>query len=133
MATDSDLPADRAVELAIRSTQNGYYTDRLENIKLSIRRGGEMHEAFAATGIYPAEFLEALQTGELAGRVSETMEVVAKSYDERAKLWYRGMAVACGIAVILLIAGLFIFMIIHLFNNLYLKPMQDTLDEINKR
>jgi type II secretory pathway component PulF len=130
MATDSDLPADRAVELAVRSTQNGYYIDRLENIKLSIRRGEEMYEGFAATGIYPPDFVEALQTGELSGRVSETMTVVAKDYDERATTWYRGLAFACGVTVVLLIAGLFIFMIIHLFTNLYLKPIQDTLDQL---
>jgi type IV pilus assembly protein PilC len=127
MATDSDLPPERAVELAIRSTQNGYYIDRLENIKLAIRRGGEMHEGFAATGIYPPEFIEALQTGELSGRVSETMAVVAKDYDERANLWYKGLAFACGVAIVVLIAGLFIFMIMHLFTNLYLKPINDTL------
>jgi type IV pilus assembly protein PilC len=127
MATDSDLPADRAVELAVRSTQNGYYTDRLEAIKLAIRRGGEMYEGFAAAGIYPPEFLEALQTGELSGRVSETMVVVAKDYDERATMWYRGLTFACGAAVVILIAGLFIFMIFHLFNNLYMKPINDTL------
>src|SRR6185503_457190 len=46
MATDSDLPPDKAIELAVRSTQNGYYTDCLENMKLTVRRGGEMYEAF---------------------------------------------------------------------------------------
>lgn len=130
MATDSDLPPDKAIELAVRSTQNGYYTDRLEPMKLTVRRGREMHEAFRGAGVYPADFLDALQTGEIAGRTSETMMVIAKDYDERAKMWYRGLAFVCGFLVFLLVAGLMVFMIINLFMNLYLKPIQEQLNSM---
>jgi type II secretory pathway component PulF len=130
MATDSDLPPDKAIEQADRSTQNGYYTDQIEQMKLTIRRGGEMHDAFRATKAYPDDFLDALQTGEVAGRITETMTVVAKDSDERAKMWYRGLAVACGAAVFLTVIALMVFMIFNLFFNLYMKPINDTLDSL---
>jgi type II secretory pathway component PulF len=130
MATDSDLPPDKAVELAVHSTNNGYYTDRLEPMKMAIRRGSEMHEAFRGAGIYPADFLDALQTAELAGRTSETLAVVAKDYEERANIWYRSLATVCGLLVFLLVAGLMVYLIFNLFTNIYLKPIRDTLDSL---
>jgi type IV pilus assembly protein PilC len=130
MATDSDLSADKAIELAVRTTQNSYYTDHLERMKQHVRQGGEMHEAFRLAGVYPADFLDALQTGELAGRTVESLNVVAKDYEERATHWYRGLAFVCGILVFLAVAGLMIFMIVNLFVNMYLQPINDALNEM---
>jgi type II secretory pathway component PulF len=96
-------------------------------MKLAVRRGEELHEAFRATGIYPADFLDALQTGEISGRISETMTVIAKDYDDRAKLWYRGLAMACGALVFLVVVGLLVYMIFYLFFTVYLKGIQDAL------
>lgn len=127
MATDTDLPHDKSVELAVRSTQNSYYTDMIQQMKLKIRRGGELHDAFRSTGQYPDEFLDAIQTGELSGRVSETLATLSKEYDERAKLWYRGLSMACGFAVFLLVAALMIFMIFQIAK-IYLDPIHDALE-----
>lgn len=131
MATDSDLPADKAVELAVRSTQNSYYTDRLEQMKLGIRRGSEMHEVFRSTAIYPADFLDSLETGEISGRITESLQVIAKEYEDRANAWYKGLAVAIGFGVFLLVVGLLVYMIFHLFFSIYLKPINDTLKSMN--
>lgn len=129
MATDSDLPPDKAIELALRSTQNSYYTDLLEQMRLTIRRGGEMHDAFRKTGRYPPEFVEAIQTGELTGRVSETVQILSREYDERAKLWYRGLSVAVGFGIFLLVAAFMIIMIFQIAQ-LYLSPINEALQDI---
>lgn len=129
MATDSDLAPDKSVDLAVRSTQNSYYTDMIEQMRLVIRRGGEMHEAFRSTRQYPDDFLDALQTGELSGRVSETLHRLSKDYDERAKMWYRGLTVACGLGVFLMVAAFMILMIFQVFQ-LYMAPINDALKGI---
>ena len=129
MATDSDLPPDKAIELAVRSTQNSYYTDMIEQMRLTIRRGGEMHEAFRSTGRYPDDFLDAVQTGELSGRVSETLQVLSRDYDDRAKTWYRGLSVACGLAVFLLVAAVMIFMIFQVAK-IYLGTLNEALQPL---
>jgi type IV pilus assembly protein PilC len=126
MATDSDLPPDKAIELAVRSTQNSYYTDMIEQMRLTIRRGGEMHDAFRSTGRYPDDFLDAIQTGELSGRVSETLQVLSRDYDDRAKIWYRGLSYACGFGVFVLVVGVMIFMIFQVAK-IYLGTLNDAL------
>jgi type II secretory pathway component PulF len=130
IATDSDLSAQRSVELAVRSTQSSYYTSCLPQMRDILRRGESLHSAFEATGIYPRDFLDALDTGEVAGRVSETMLTLAKQYEERTKALYKTLAVVAGIVVLLLVFGIIIFFIIQTFTNLYLKPIQDTLRDM---
>ncbi len=129
MATDSDLPPDKSIELAARSTQNSYYTDMIEQMRLTIRRGGEMHDAFRSTGRYPDDFLDTIQTGELSGRVSETLQILSRDYDERAKMWYRGLSVACGLGVFLLVGIFMIVMIFQVFQ-LYMAPINDALKQV---
>ena len=127
MATDSDLSADKSIELATRSAQNSFYIDHLEQMKRSIRRGGEMHEAFRATDRYPDDFLDALQTGEISGSISETMQVVAKDYEEKARLFYRSLAVIGGVLVFLAVAGIIVFMIFYLFFTMVAPVYEDAL------
>lgn len=130
MATDSDLDPRRAMELAIRTTQSSYYTSHIEGMKLIISRGGEMTDAFRQTGIYPSDFLDSLHTGEVTGNLSETLAILARDYEERAKNFYRMIAVVSGLLIFLLIAGIMIFMIFTLFFTFILNPIQTTLDSM---
>lgn len=115
MATDTEIDARKVVELAVRTTQNPHYTSKIERIQGVIERGGEMREAFESAGVFPDDFLDALHAGEISGRISESMLVLAKDYEDRTKLYYRGLAVAAGIGVFLLVAALIIFLIFTLF------------------
>jgi len=115
MATDSDIDAARAAEIAIRTTQNSYYTSKIARIKDVIMGGGEMREAFETAGGFPNDFLDMLHAGELSGRISESMQVLAKDYEDRTKLFYGGVAVAAGVAVFLLVGVVIIFMIVTFF------------------
>jgi type II secretory pathway component PulF len=115
LATDSDLDARRAAELAMRTTQNSYYTDHIDGIQHSIRAGSELHTAFRRTGVFPTDFLDTLETGEISGRISEAMQVLAKEYEDRARNYYRLLTVAAGAVVILLVFLLIITMIFQLF------------------
>jgi type II secretory pathway component PulF len=111
LATDSDLPADRAAELAVRTTQNSFYTQHIDGMKNMISRGRSMYEAFETTGAYPDEFLDALQTGEIAGRISETMQLSAREYAERTRMFFAALTVAASGAVWIGVAAFIIYMI----------------------
>ncbi|MEX0818646.1 MAG: type II secretion system F family protein, partial [Pirellulaceae bacterium] len=97
MATDSDLSAKRAVELAVRTTQSTYYTRFIDGMKNVIGRGRTMHDAFATTGVYPKDFLASLEAGEIAGSISETMLILSREYEERTKTFFRVLTGIAGI------------------------------------
>ncbi|MCA9144907.1 MAG: type II secretion system F family protein [Planctomycetaceae bacterium] len=111
MATDSDLSAQRAVELAVRTTQSTYYMRFIDGMKNVIGRGKTIHEAFATTGVYPDEFLASVETGEIAGSLSETMLIVSRDYEERTKTFFRVLTGVAGTLVFLTVAGIIITMI----------------------
>lgn len=129
LATDSDLDAQRAVELAVRSTQNSYYVSQLDRLRREVRLGRSLREAFQATERFPTDFLDALETGETAGRVSETMEVLANQYQDRARSQITLLAVGAGFGVLLAVFGLIIFFIFKMFFQLY-APLFDTLESM---
>jgi len=127
MATDTDIDPRKAIELSVRTTQNSYYTSQIESMKQVITQGGEMTDAFQQTNRYPDDFLDALQTGEIAGRISETMEIIAKEYEERAKLFYRMLTVAAGIIVFLVVA-IVIFAVIFSIVSQYVGILNDLME-----
>jgi type II secretory pathway component PulF len=128
MATDSGIDAQKSVELAIRSAQNPYYSSGLRRIGPIIANGGEIHEAFRATKAYPEDFLNAVETGELSGRLSESMIVLSKDYERRAKAYFRVLTVMAGVAVFLIVGALMVAMIFYLFMSLYMRPINDALN-----
>ena len=127
MATDSDLSAKRAVELAVRTTQSSYYMRFIDGMKNVIGRGRTMHDAFASTGVYPDDFLASLETGEISGSISETMLLLSREYEERTKTFFRVMTGLAGMLVFLTVAAIIITMIFKMFAQ-YLGILDDALN-----
>lgn len=111
MTTDTDLSAKRSVELAVRATQSSYYTRFIDGMLNVIGRGRTMHDAFDTTGVYPGDFLDSLQTGEISGQISETMLILSREYEDRVKTFFRMLTMAAGALVFMMVAGFIIFMI----------------------
>ncbi len=114
MASDSDIDPRKVLELAVRTTQNSYYTAHIPRMKQVITDGGQMIDAFQQPGVFPDDFLDALQTGEISGTISETMAVMARQYEERANQFYRLLTIIAGVLVFLAVAAVIIFMIFAL-------------------
>jgi type II secretory pathway component PulF len=128
---DSGMDARRAVTLAIRSAQNPYYESSLARVADGIRANRQFHESFADGGVFPTEFLQQLETAELAGATTETLLRLAKEYEERAKSAMRVLTGIATVLVMLLVFGVIIFAIFSLFYHAYLKPINDMLDMTN--
>ncbi len=124
MATDTEIDPCKAIELSVRTTQNTYYTTQIGAMQRVITGGGEMIDAFQQTHRYPDDFLDALQTGEIAGRISETMEVLAREYEDRAKMFYRMLTVAAGVLVFIVVGIVIISVIFAIFSQ-YLGILND--------
>lgn len=114
----------KALDLSLRSMQNRYYTDQCEPVMRSLRRGQPITEALSATGIFPAEFLDALDVGEHSGRLPETMAVLSRQYQDRAQRALTTLAMLAGFAVWAAVAALIIFIIWRIFS-FYLGVLND--------
>jgi type IV pilus assembly protein PilC len=101
----------RAVHLSLRSTNNARYTDQSKAIERAIERGDSVAEAFADSGVFPVDFLDALHVAEESGQVSEAMGRLSNSYRQQAEAAMTVLATFGGFALIGLIAIFLIGMI----------------------
>jgi type II secretory pathway component PulF len=127
MSANSDLSPQRAIELAIRATQSTYYIRFIDGMKNVIGRGRTIHDAFTTTGVYTDEFLASLETGEITGNLSETMQIASREYDERTKLFFKALSMVGGATVFLGVAAFIIYMIIQMFMQ-YVGVLNDALE-----
>ena len=56
--------------------------------------------------------------------MSETLQVLSRDYDERSKIWYRGLKVVAGVCVFLMVAAIMIGLIFQVFK-IYIGALQE--------
>lgn len=128
LALNAGIDAQRAIRLALNSTQLPYFTRHRDSVEAVVARGGQFHEALEQTGVFPRDFLDALETSEVAGTETESLEHLSREYQERAELSTKALAVIAGVVVWMMIAALLIFVIINLFMTFYLGPINEAAD-----
>jgi type II secretory pathway component PulF len=112
---DSGMEIRRALRLSLRSTRNARYTDQIPKIVAEVSAGNSVHEAFCRAGGYPVEFLDTLAVGEQSGKIVASMQVLARQYQERARIAMATLTVVAGWAVWAVIAAMLITLIFRVF------------------
>jgi type II secretory pathway component PulF len=111
---DTGLDARRMVRLAMRSAGNPYYSSRLPQVETVVARHGEFHDAFRQAGVFPAEFIAVLHTGEVSGSVGTAMSRMTREYESRARLLGNSLTIVFGFLVWALVAMIIIYFIFRL-------------------
>lgn len=108
---DTDMETRQAVNLSLRSTQNGVFYDAAPDIARDVASGRSLTEAFERTHIFPNDFLEALEIGERSGRIPESMAHLAQQYQDRGRMAVRALTAALGVITVMAIAAIIITLI----------------------
>jgi type IV pilus assembly protein PilC len=106
----------QALKLSLRSTQNARYTDQIPEIIAEISAGNSIHQAFFRAGGYPADFLDTVAVGEDSGRLVESMEILARQYQDQARSALVILTTLGGWGVWALVAALLIAVVFRLFS-----------------
>lgn len=114
MTIESGMAADKSAEIALRSTQNQYFIQHLEQVVRSIARGDGLYDAFAGPGVFSEEFLDAVAIGEETGKLGESMDRLSQHYEEQGKVAMRALAVVGGVVVWMMVAAFIIFFIFRI-------------------
>lgn len=130
MSLEAGIDAKRSVQLSLRAAQNPYYQAHERQMVDEIVANRQFHEAFAAPGVFPSEFLHALENAELAGATAESLLLLSRDYEERAKNVMKWLAWILGIIIWLMVGGLMVLMIFRLAWAVYFKPMYDIMDDL---
>ncbi len=93
-----------------------------------LERGRQFHEVLGAAGVFPDDFLDVIETAEISGTLTESLNRLSEDYQERAATAFRALSVVGGIAVMLMVGGMIIVCAISLIMKLYIGPIYDALD-----
>jgi type II secretory pathway component PulF len=111
LVLDTPLDLRKALPLAMDASGNAAYRQLGPRIANNIGRGMTLHAALAETGEFPRDFLDAVSVGEQSGLTAETMERLARDYQQRAMEKLGLLARIVGGIVWALVALLIIMMI----------------------
>lgn len=114
LALDAGLDPIRSIRLALDSTDSDYYRAGGDDAEKAILGGATLAGAMEATDLFPPDFIGRVEISEHSGTDAESIEYLAREYDERAKT---AMRVLSGIATIIVrvtVILVFIFLIFRL-------------------
>lgn len=114
LALDAGLNPIAAIRLALDSTDSAFYQSGAADAENSIRDGATLTEALQATDLFPDEFLTQVGVAEISGTDAESIDYVARDYDERAKSAMRTISGLATGVVWLGVAGAIIFVIFRI-------------------
>jgi type IV pilus assembly protein PilC len=117
----------QVVPLALRATGNDFYVRHTDQAVKIVAAGHPLYKAFAATGAFPADFIEALEVAEESGAVVESMQRLSKRYEEEAETALSILTTIAGFLVWMLVAAMIILMIFRIAG-FYVGTINDALN-----
>jgi type IV pilus assembly protein PilC len=104
----------RIVPLTLRTTGSDYYIRHTDQIVTDVTTGDPLHVAFARSGAFPSDFIDALAVAEESGRIVESMARLSDRYEEEATAAMKTLAVVFGFVVTAMVMGIIVYLIFHL-------------------
>ncbi|WP_404309853.1 type II secretion system F family protein [Neorhodopirellula lusitana] len=118
LALDAGLNPIAGIKLALDATDSDFYRAGADDAESSIRAGGTLTEALQATSLFPDEFLTQVGIAEVSGTDAESIEFVARDYDQRAKSALKTIAGIATGTIWMGVAGALIFIIFRIVMNI---------------
>lgn len=115
LATGTALDVKRSLRLALNSTHHPEFTKQIPAAEAGIQHGEEIHEVLADTGVFPIEFINAVQVGEESGRLTESLGILANQYQDEARRSLAVLTQFAGYGVWGAVAAFIIFLIFRIF------------------
>ena len=125
-----EMDMRQVIPLVFRSSGNDYYQQHTQRVLRDLASGQTLHRALANTGAFPPPFLDAMLAAEESGQISESMARLSKQYEEEAESAMKWIATLVGVAIWIAIGAIIIAAIMVIFTQLYLKPIQDSIDDL---
>jgi type IV pilus assembly protein PilC len=99
----------------------------LDEVDNAVVHGDEFHSALARTGVFPDDFIHALEAAEISGTHGESLQRLAEDYRDRTKVAARALTIAATTAVWIFVMGLLIFLIFRIAMS-YVGMIYDALE-----
>ncbi len=124
---DTGMDVRYAIRTALESTVNPVYQDVVERCERHVAEGNEIHTALRSARVFPPELVDMVEAAEIAGTLTESLNHIAKQYEEQARFAAQVSARILAFLVWLLVAVLIIALIFRLAR-IYFGAIHEALD-----
>ncbi len=114
MLLNSGVDAIRCVREAFLSTGNYFYIQGMKPALANVQQGQSLAHSLNEAKVFPQEFIDGIEVGELSGNETESLEYLASEYSRRAKSSMTQLSVLTSTAIWITIAGLIVMFIIRM-------------------
>lgn len=114
LTLNTEINVRRALTLSLQSAGSVRLTDHAGAVDAALADGNSIAEALSAAGVFPADFLAAVSVGEQTGNLVESMALLSRQYQDRARAALATLTTLGGVAVWMLVAAMIIVLIFRL-------------------
>ena len=114
MLLNSGVDAVRCVREAFLSTGNHFYIRGMTPAIENVQQGQSLAHSLNEAKVFPQEFIDGIEVGELSGNETESLEYLATEYSRRAKSSLTQLSVLTSTAIWISIALLIALFIIRM-------------------
>jgi type IV pilus assembly protein PilC len=111
LTQQTGMPIARCLDASLRATNNGAFAGASRGLQEDVNAGEELSTAFAATRLFPEDYLQMVQVAETSGTVPEALERLSPQFEDQARRSLVVLASTLGWVVWLLVAVFIIFII----------------------
>lgn len=116
LVSQTSMDVRQALGLSIAGTGNEYYTAQAQSVRDVISQGRPIHEALREAGVFPRDFVDAIEAGEIAGKINQALGHLSREYQSRAALMSDTLTKLASFGTWLIVALIVIFAIFRVFS-----------------
>ncbi|MCL2087224.1 MAG: type II secretion system F family protein [Oscillospiraceae bacterium] len=115
----SGLQMVDCLEKSVATLNNAYISKNFETVIENVKRGENVSDSIAATGIFDAIFTSTLYIGEESGRLDEVLESSADFYDEESETAVTKLVTMIEPVMIIFMGGMVMLVLAAVFPAMY--------------
>jgi len=112
VAENAGMNAIETAQLALRSTENFYYTSLEPVVCHNLQQGHQFHQTFSATDSFPEELITFIKNGEISGELAESMSRASAELQAKAEINLKAISVIGFVMTMMLVGALVLAILI---------------------
>jgi type II secretory pathway component PulF len=129
LSLDAGLDPIRSIRLALDSTDSDFYRAGADDAEKAIRGGSTLAGALQQTSLFPDDFIGRVAISEHSGTDAESIEFLAREYDERAKSAIKMIAGLATIVIRTSVILVFVYLIFRIAST-YINALNSAMEPI---
>jgi type IV pilus assembly protein PilC len=129
LTQQAGMSIEPSLRQSFRATTNGAFISSAPEVWARVREGETLHEALAATRLFPADYLSIVDVAETSGTVPEALDRIGPELEAQARRSLEMLASALAWLIWCLVAAFIIFLIFRIFS-FYIGALNDALKQV---